>query len=274
MEFLTLDIEEWYHANYDGMGEPATASAATHLESNVDRLIDLCDRANVKSTCFVLGEVAERKPRVVQKLAAAGHEIASHGFAHRSVNSMTPAEFRSDIISTNSLLEEITGQPVLGYRAPSFSVDETCITWFYDILAEAGLKYSSSVFPGKTFLYGISGFPPAIHFPRVRGDPVSVLEVPVNAIRFFNRDFGLYFRLFSASFIGRYIRRNAVRGTHTVLYLHPREIDPDQPRLDLPMLPSLVHYWGVRGCERKVERVLARADGEFIRMSEIEALQH
>ena len=269
MQFLTIDVEEWYHANYEGMVAHQGNGVDSHLSENVDRLIDLCDASGVKTTCFVLGEVAVRYPQIVRKLADAGHEIASHGHAHEAVNALGPERFKADVIRANHALEDVTGLPVLGYRAPSFSVDRENLDWFYATLEDAGLVYSSSIFPGRTFLYGIEDFPAEIHYPQTSRGRTSILEVPVNRLRVMNWDMGLYFRLFPAAFIRYYIRRQEKRGRHTVIYLHPREIDTDQPRLDLPPLPSLIHYWGVSGCERKIKEVLTRGPRDYLRMADL-----
>jgi polysaccharide deacetylase family protein (PEP-CTERM system associated) len=256
--FLTLDIEEWYHSNYEGCATPVRPGE-TRLEALVDRLIELCSERGVRTTCFVLGSVAEAKPGIVRKLHAAGHEIASHGYGHELVHPMGPSRFASDLRVSCEILEALTGEKVLGYRAPSFSVTEDALAWYYDTLEAAGLAYSSSVFPGRTFLYGVPGFPERIHRPVVSGQPRKIVEFPVPAVHIAGNQIGLYFRLFPGWAIARRIARDNRAGRPVILYVHPREIDPEQPRLELPFWPSVIHYWGIRGCEAKLRSVLTGA---------------
>jgi polysaccharide deacetylase family protein (PEP-CTERM system associated) len=253
MNFLTLDIEEWYHANYEGF-EGATYSRDTNLEALTDRLIDLCAENGVATTCFVLASVAQDKPRVVKKLHAAGHEIASHGCGHELVYTLGAKRFQADLAASIDILQDLTGEQVLGYRAPSFSVTHDILSWYYAVLEEAGLRYSSSVFPGRTFLYGAPGFPVQVHRPVVAGRECGVVEFPLPLMRLFGLQMPLYIRLFPAWAIARQLAHDNV-----VLYLHPREIDPSQPRLDLPFMQARIHYWGVRTCESKLRAVLRAA---------------
>jgi polysaccharide deacetylase family protein (PEP-CTERM system associated) len=266
--FLTFDIEEWYHANYDGMREPDAAGAPTRLDKLVDRLIALCERYRVRATCFVLGSVAREKPEIVRSLHRAGHEIASHGVGHRALWQMDARAFHQDLALSRRILEDITGEAVAGYRAPSFSVRRETLGWFYDVLEANEMAYSSSVFPGRTFLYGVPDFPTRIHRPVVEGRTRTVLEFPMPRVDWLGRQMGLYFRFFSARAILRRMQSDREAGGSTVLYLHPREIDPDQPRLNLPFWQKRIHYWGIRGCERKLERVLSAPGNHFARMKD------
>ncbi len=264
LNFLTLDIEEWYHANYEGFDADRYAGAQTNLESLVDRLIDLFAEYGVKTTAFVLASVAERKPAIVRKLAAAGHEIASHGYGHELVYRMGPHRFLDDLGRASQVLGDITGEMPQGFRAPSFSVRRGMLSWFYDALELFRFAYSSSIFPGQTFLYGVPGFPAEPHQPEVDGRRWPLFEFPVPVVKLAGKQMGLYLRLFSAGMIRRRIERDNRAGRPVVLYVHPREIDPDQPRLPLPPLQRLIHYWGIRGSEQKLRRLLAA--GAFGRM--------
>jgi polysaccharide deacetylase family protein (PEP-CTERM system associated) len=256
--FLTIDIEEWYHADYDGL-QPATYSQDTHLEALVDRLIDLCAEYGVHTTCFVLGSVAQSKPGIVKKLHMAGHEIASHGCDHELVYRIGPRRFEEDLRRSCDILEALTGEKVLGYRAPSFSVTSDSLGWYYDVLEAAELVYSSSVFSGRTFLYGVPDFPDRVHHPVVGGRTRKTIEFPVPRVNLAGRHLGLYVRLFPASMILRRIESDNQAGKPVVLYVHPREIDPFQPRLQLPFPQSVIHYWGIRGCEAKLRKIVSRA---------------
>ncbi len=268
--FFTLDVEEWYHANYDNVEHGGYDPARTNLESNVDRLIDLCGQYNIKSTCFVLGSVAESKPRMVSKLHRAGHEIASHGYGHRLVYNMPPAEFEADLTRANDLLENITGEKVLGFRAPSWSVKEENLSWYYAVLEKLGFTYSSSVYPAQTFLYGIPGFPETAGYPVVEGKAAAIVEIPVPVVNLLGKKIGFsggfYFRFFPGWFIKRCLRRKTAETDQTFIYLHPREIDTRQPRLSLPLLERFIHYWGIGACQEKLERVIETFAGNFVLM--------
>ena len=267
--FLTFDIEEWYHANYEGFDHSPYVDQPTRLDVLTGRLLELCARHDVKSTFFVLGSVAAGKPSIVREIHAAGHEVASHGYGHGSVRGMSPAEFGADVRRSCGVLEDITGARVVSYRAPSFSVTAETLGWFYEALEEAGIGCSSSVFPGRTFLYGIPGFPERTHYPVVGGRQVKVLEIPLPRVRLLGRDLGLYVRLFPARVLRRRIERDNCTGQPVALYVHPREIDPEQPRLPLGWAVSLIHYWGIAGCERKLDALLARLPGRFGRLSDL-----
>jgi polysaccharide deacetylase family protein (PEP-CTERM system associated) len=267
--FLTLDIEEWYHANYEGLDISSHGEKPTNLESLVDRLIDICGQGGVRTSCFVLGVVAKQTPSVVKKLHGAGHEIASHGFAHDRVYPMTPGQFRADLKLSCDILEDLTGEKILGYRAPSFSIRRETLSWFYPVLESLGLRYSSSVFPGQTFLYGIPDFPQEVHYPIVDGVPQKILEFPVPRIKVMGKHIGLYVRLFPAWLIRRKIMADNRVGKAVIVYVHPREIDVDQPRLPLPFWERLIHYWGVPGCEDKLRALTRGLPGRFCTFREV-----
>lgn len=250
LNFLTIDVEDCFHVNYPGYDAAKSRRERTNVESLLDRLLTICASASIRCTFFVLGEMAERYPAAIRRIHAAGHEVAAHGYDHRPVRGMTDREFRDDVARTCRILEGLTGEPVLGYRAPSFSVGPESLPWFYDALAACGIRYSSSVFPGRTFLYGIPGF---------SAEPVkrsSVIEFPITTFEVFGRRFPLYVRLLSAGALARKLRDANRQGRPGILYVHPREIDPLSPRLPLSRAQALIHYWGVRGCEAKLRRLM------------------
>ncbi|MGO9379936.1 MAG: polysaccharide deacetylase family protein [Dissulfurispiraceae bacterium] len=267
--FFTLDIEEWYRVNYGGIDLAKCRELPSNLEATVDRLIELCEMNNVKTTCFVLGQLAEENPGVVRKLHRAGHEIASHGYGHQMITQMKPEEFRQDLTRSSKILENIIGEKVIGYRAPSYSVTKENLEWFYSTLEELGFRYSSSVFPAKAFLYGIKDFPQQMHLPVINGRRCSVMEIPVPVVSIIGKKIGLYIRLFPSRFIIAFIERRNRRGQSVFLYLHPREIDVRQPKLSLPFWTSLIHYWGIRGCEKRVADILRVCGPGFFRMRDI-----
>lgn len=259
--FLTFDIEDWYHANYSEVRPPAAGNLHSNFPKNVQRLMEICARLHIRSTCFVLGEMGEKFPEVIRALHAAGHEIASHGYAHKLVYSMTPTEFKEDLGRSCGILEDITGRKILGFRAPSWSVKRENLGWYYETLESLGLRYSSSVYPAHTFLYGIEDFPEQAGYPEIAGRRTTILEIPVPVTRVLHRKVGysggFYLRFFPAFFIKQRLDRALATGAKPFIYLHPREIDVDQPKLKLSLLNHTIHYWGIRSCERKLEHILA-----------------
>jgi polysaccharide deacetylase family protein (PEP-CTERM system associated) len=266
--FLTFDVEEWYRVNYEGVDAASLPCPPGWMERLTDRLLELCGESGCRSTFFVLGTVAEDYPGIVRRISAAGHEVASHSCEHKAVYEMTPGDFEEDLRRSCGILESLTGKAVRGFRAPSFSVTRSVLPWFYDTLERAGLDYSSSVFPGKTFLYGIPDFPYRVHRPVVEGRQTAITEFPVTRVDVAGKTIGLYVRLFPASFLRHHIRGENAAGRPAMLYVHPREIDPDQPRLTLPWPQSFIHYFGVRSCETKLRRLLRTAPGPFLSIAE------
>lgn len=257
---FTIDTEDWFHANYeDGLFENDAAVQST-VEENTQVYLDALEENHATATFFVLGFVAEQHPQLVKKIAQAGHEVASHGYGHQLVYKQSPEEFREDIQHSRKLLEDITGKPVRGYRAPSWSITEDSL-WALSILEEEGFAYDSSIFPFKNFLYGISGAPrfpfPATHY---NAEAKTLLEIPPSTVRIpgMNVPFsgGFYFRALPYPFIRGFAKQVNRQAHPVVFYLHPREIDPDQPRLKLNMRDALIHYYGIGRCRRKMEHML------------------
>jgi polysaccharide deacetylase family protein (PEP-CTERM system associated) len=263
VNFLTFDIEEYFHVNYTGFDPSSRAQEKTRVPELVDRLLAMCSEAGVRCTFFVLGVIGEKYPDVVRRIDGAGHEVASHGYGHLGVRDMRPDEFRTDLRKSCAILEALTGAKVEGFRAPSFSVDRESLPWFYESLESCGLSYSSSVFPGKTFLYGIPDFPLQPHRPGLGGSTAGIMEFPITGFSLFGRRYPLYVRLLPASTLESMMRRENEQGRPAMLYMHPREIDPDQPRLPLSRGQAFVHYWGIRGCEAKMRRLLRAEDLAF-----------
>ncbi len=257
---VSFDVEEWYHANYNNLAINEYKDKDTNLENNVDCLMELCDKYHIKSTCFVLGSVARSKPQIVKKLHEDGHEIASHGFSHKLIYNMTEKEFSDDLKLSKDILEDIIGEQVLGFRAPSWSVNQEILYWYYEVLEKYNFRYSSSIYPAHTYLYGIPNFPRVTHYPEVNGKKVNILEIPVPVFGAYNNYIGysggFYLRLFPAWFVKYLICRANIKGVPTFIYLHPREIDIEQPKLNLNMIERFIHYFGVKGCEKKLEDII------------------
>ncbi|MEK7578822.1 MAG: polysaccharide deacetylase family protein [Patescibacteria group bacterium] len=270
---LTFDIEEWYHANYERIDFRIYETMPSRLGINVDKIIEICDRHQIKATCFIVGTVAENNPQLVKKLHNAGHEIASHGYQHKLIYEMTPDEFYNDAKKSVDILEDLIGEKVLGFRAPSWSVKKDTLLWFYQTLENLGLRYSSSVYPGQTFLYGIPDFPAYIHHPRLENKLSAILEVPVPVTKIMGKKIGFsggfYLRFFPSYAVIRWTRQENKNRKSIFFYLHPREIDPTERRLPLPLLPRIIQYWGVNQCEKKLQRILGALPPSFYRMKEL-----
>lgn len=264
---FTIDTEDWYHANYeDGLFKNDNTVIST-VEKNVDQYLSLFDQYNVKATFFVLGYVAEEHPDMIKKIYSQGHEIASHGYAHQLVYKQTPDEFREDIRKSKILLEDLIGSPVIGYRAPSWSIIEQSL-WALKILEEENYLYSSSIFPTQNFLYGIPYAPRFKHDCSIYGEgSVNITNLPPTTKKLGNFKMGIpfsggaYFRLFPAFLIQNWTKTiNKKENEPVIFYLHPREIDPKQPRLKLNFKEAMIHYYGISTCEKKLIKILRQND--------------
>jgi polysaccharide deacetylase family protein (PEP-CTERM system associated) len=225
----------------------------------VDRLLALFDQAAVAATFFVLGEVAALHTAMVRTIAELGHEVACHGYRHDLVSQMSPRDFQADVHKSRLLLEDLTGRKVIGYRAPSFSIGERQ-AWAYDILLEEGFRYDSSLYPIRHDLYG-DPYGSRVPFEIRRNGSNGLLEVPIGTARFFSCNLpiggGGYFRLLPLSLTRVGIRRvNCRERRPVVFYLHPWELDPLQPRQQMPWYYSFRHYVGLSTTEKKLSALL------------------
>jgi polysaccharide deacetylase family protein (PEP-CTERM system associated) len=257
---ITVDLEDWYHSIYD-LGPADWAGLEDRVEAPTARLLDLLDRFRARATFFVLGAVAERHPDLVREIHARGHEIASHGYAHRFVYDLSPDEFRADLRRSLDLLGNLTGEPVLGYRAAYWTITERSL-WALDIMAAEGIAYDSSIYPVKTYLYGIPGTPPGPHV-RMEFAGRPFYEVPPATFRFLGRRLpvggGFYMRAFPAALLIWGIDRLHREGLPAVLYIHPPEFDRQKPRLKMPLRERILHYHGLGTVEPKLEAIFRRS---------------
>lgn len=269
---LTFDIEEWFHANYDNQVF-ADYKAGTHFRSNMETLLRICRETGSKGTFFVLGSIGENYPDVVKAIVAEGHEVASHGYGHQLAYKQTYDEFKNDVKKSIDILENLTGKRVLGYRAPSWSIVESNLHYL-EALVELDLTYDASIFPVQTFLYGIPTAPTEIHKPQVNGKEINLYEVPMSVMNLAGRNIGysggFYFRFFPKFLIQHAIRSANRQGKSSIVYLHPREINENEQRLNLPFKENFIHYYNVRGTKTKLEAIL----GEFNFTSIAEHLKH
>ncbi len=268
---MSIDVEDYFHVSvFDGIVPRSEwAAMESRVVANTTKLLDLFEEFGVKSTFFVLGWVAERHPDLVRSIAGKGHEVASHGYAHRLIYDQTPAAFREDVRRAKHLLEDSSGGRVLGYRAPSYSITPRSL-WALDILLEEGYEYDSSIFPIRHDRYGI---PVSDRRPYpITRQAGTLLEVPGSTARLGPLNLpvagGGYFRILPYGWTRWGIDRvNRLESRPVVFYLHPWEIDPDQPRLAAGLLGRFRHYRNLNATEERLRNLLT--DFRFAPMSEL-----
>jgi len=255
---LTVDVEDYFHVSAfeKAIDKADWQNLELRVEKNTYRLLELFEQKQAKCTFFTLGWVAERCPNLIQAIVKQGHELASHGFSHQRATRMTPEQFRDDVSKSKQVLEDAAGQAIVGYRAPSFSVNDSN-TWVYEVLTELGFEYSSSTYPIEHDLYGVPKWP---RFKYQR--PEGIIEIPVPTMRKNEKNTGIggggYFRLYpywlSKRRIDNYL--NTEKQPYS-FYFHPWEIDPEQPRVDGASVKSrLRHYLNLSSMEGKVAQLL------------------
>lgn len=265
---LTIDLEDYYHVSAfnQHIAQRQWATQESRVERNTNVLLDLLDEAGCRATFFTLGWVAEQHPQVVRAVAQRGHEVACHSLRHRTVYEMTPAEFREDTHRAKEVLENVTGAAVRGYRAPSFSITKNSF-WALTILAELGFAYDSSIFPVKHANYGV---PDAARKPyRVQTPAGSIVEFPLTTLELAGRRSpfggGAYFRFLPYWYTRWGIRfLNRRENQPACVYLHPWELDPEQPRMSVSLTARTRHYLGLRATPGKFRNLIR--DFEFCPM--------
>lgn len=256
---FSVDVEEYFQvAALEAVVHRAQwSSYESRVARSVDVLLELLERHDALGTFFVLGWVAERDPGLVRRIAAAGHEIASHGWDHRRVSEQDPEAFRSSVRRTRHFLEDLTGATVLGFRAPSFSIVRGC-EWALDVLIEEGYRYDSSLFPIRRPGYGYANGERDLHWIERPGGRLA--EAPPATISLWGMRVpaggGAYFRLLPYALVRSALREAERRGEPSTFYIHPWELDPGQPRLDVPMATRIRHYGGLAGTRSRLERLL------------------
>ena len=255
---MTVDVEDWFQvqAFASTISRDAWDSFPSRVEANTDRFLQMFADAGAQATFFTLGWVADRHPALVRRIVAGGHELASHGYAHGLVHAQTPDAFRDDVGRARRLLEDVGGVAVRGYRAPTFSIDART-PWAYDVLADEGHSYSSSIYPIRHDLYGM---PDAPRVPHRVGDG-RLLEIPMTTVRLAGRNLpcsgGGYFRLLPYAVFRAGLRRvNGREGARGMFYTHPWEIDPGQPRVAAPRMARFRHYVNMSRTDGRVRRLL------------------
>jgi polysaccharide deacetylase family protein (PEP-CTERM system associated) len=269
---ISVDVEEYFHPSelQKCISVDQWSSLPSLVEPQTRRVLELFERHHVRGTFFVLGWVAKRHPRLVREIAAAGHEIGCHSYAHRLVYDLTPAEFREDTVQARAAIEDACGVSATAYRAPSYSITARSM-WALEILAECGFTHDSSIFPILHDRYGIPGFGSDA---RTLWTPSgSIVEVPIATVKLSEESSapvggGAYLRLLPYRYTAAGIRRiNRHQNQPACMYFHPWELDAAQPRLAQSWLSSLRTYSGLRSMPAKLERLLS--DFEFTTLTSV-----
>lgn len=267
---MTVDVEDYFHVSaFEGIIDRRHwADFPCRVERNTEQILELFAEHEVHATFFMLGWVAERYPGLVRRIVEAGHELASHGYAHVRATEQSPKEFREDVSHTRRLLEDTTGTSVIGYRAASYSIGRNNL-WAHQVLAEAGYRYSSSIYPIHHDLYGMPEAPRFAFY----SDQGAILEIPVSTWDLMGRKLpcggGGYFRLFPYFYSRWALKRiNRLDSQPCVFYFHPWEIDPHQPRVPgISLKTRIRHYLNLERMQRRLVRLLS--DFQWDRMDRV-----
>ena len=268
---MTIDVEDYFQVSAfaQQISRESWPKQECRVEANIDKILQLLADAKIHATFFTLGWIAERYPTMVGRIVAGGHELASHGFGHLRASDQTREQFHSDISSSKALLEDISGQAVIGYRAPSFSIGAANL-WALDSLYEAGYRYSSSIYPIAHDHYGMPEAPRFAFYPNGAD---GLLEIPVSTVQLMNKNLpaggGGYFRFFPYSVSKWLIHRvNAMDRQPTIFYFHPWEIDPLQPRQQgIGLKTRFRHYVNLSRTEARLTNLMS--DFKWGRMDKI-----
>lgn len=258
---LTVDVEDYFmvSAFADMVKFEDWHRYESRIEKNTLKVLDLLDGYGVKATFFTLGWIAEHHPKVVIEIQHRGHELACHGYNHRLIYNLCPDEFRRDLRKSKQLIEDITGEPVKGFRAASYSITKKSL-WALDILAEEGFAYDSSIFPIYHDIYGYPEFNRfSVKVSNNRGE--SILEIPLSTVRVFGRNIpiagGGYLRFAPVRLVEWAINSlNKKEAQPAVIYFHPWEVDPEQPKLNGGRISSFRHYTNIAKTIPKLRRLL------------------
>ena len=264
---LTIDFEDWYqgleipHTDWDGYED--------RIEQAGDKLLSILDEADVKATFFILGYVAEKHPQIVRKIEQAGHEIGTHGYSHTLIYRQSPELYDSEMTRAVGFLQDLTGKPVLGHRAPFFSITKDSL-WALETLGRLGIRYDSSIFPVHNYRYGIADAP---RFPyEIQQNGFTFTEFPISTLKLGSMTVpiagGAYFRIYPYHLTRQFLKAANRGGKPFTFYLHPWELDPDHPRVEMPRrVARLTHYFNLGATERRFRKLLR--DFKFAPMKEV-----
>lgn len=271
---LSVDVEDWFQVtNFEKVIDRTDwDSCEPRVVANVNKILAILSSRGVRATFFILGWIAERFPHVVESIWQRGHEISTHGYEHRQIHEQTREEFAQDVIRAIRVLEDITGQKIIGYRAPSYSIVPETL-WAWELLAEQGIRYDSSIFPIKHDRYGVPGLP-RYPFTITLDSGRELVEFPLSTVRILGKNIpiagGGYLRLYPYWFIKWAVRRINRRGYPAIFYLHPWEIDPFQPKQEVNFFNKLRHYSNLWTTENKIKALVR--DFQFAPVREVLSL--
>ncbi len=258
---LSIDLEDFYHANYPGYNYRTMANSPSRLVEPTEMMLDIFDRHGHKVTFFVLGEVAKKFPELIRKIAGKGHEIASHADNHTLIFEQGRDKSIHSIRNSVYFLEDLVGNKIYGFRAPNFSASPKRTPWLFDELADLGLTYDSSRFPAKTYYGGEPGIP-KIPFPMKLPNGDHLWEVPVSCLGPRGLRFawsgGFYWRILPLSFIVKSVNKLLSHNKPVVLYLHPKDIDPHNPPLPIGKISNWIHQVGTKRGFAKLDEMASQ----------------
>jgi len=268
---LTVDVEDYFQVSAfaQSIDQKDWDDHPLRIENNTQKLLDMFDEFQIKATFFVLGWVAERQQPLILEIANRGHEVACHGYSHQLVYNQTPEVFQEETVRAKNILEDIIQQPVKGYRAASYSITERSL-WALDILAESGFAYDSSIFPVRHDRYGMPDTP---EHPYVLTTPKghSIIEFPLSTAKIFKYRLpvagGGYFRLYPYWLSRMGLRQINRQQKPFIFYLHPWEIDPDQPKINASLFSRFRHYNNLEKCESRLQQLIK--DFQFTTVSDV-----
>ncbi len=255
---FTVDFEDWYQG-LEIFKVDTWHNFESRIERNCHKMLEILEKHNVKATFFVLGYLAENNPELIKMISDAGHEVGSHGYSHTQVFKLTQEEYDLELSRTNQAIMKIIGKPPIGFRAPIFSIIEKSF-WAFDILLKNGFTYDSSIYPTFNYRYGV------VKAERFKHDMTSpkgkrICEIPVATAKFMGANLpvggGAYFRVWPYPVTKWAFHKINREGMPGVFYVHPWEIDPDQPRIQLPKRLSLTHYHRLHSTENKLHKLLS-----------------
>ncbi|HSU24350.1 MAG TPA: XrtA system polysaccharide deacetylase [Pyrinomonadaceae bacterium] len=264
---LTIDFEDWYQ----GLEIPHTEwdRFEDRIELAGNKLLQILDDSGVRATFFILGFIAEKHPGIVKRIEAAGHEVGTHGFSHSLIYRQTPEVFKAEMERAVGFLQNLTGKPVLGHRAPFFSITKESL-WALDILGSLGVKYDSSIFPVLNYRYGIADAP---RFPyEIERGGFKFTEFPISTLKMGKMTIpisgGAYFRIYPYHLTRQFLKAANRDGKPFTFYLHPWELDPGHPRVEMPRrVARMTHYFNLGATERRFRKLLK--DFKFAPMKDV-----
>ena len=258
MKFITFDIEDWFHIlDYEETAHPTSWwKFESRIDLGVGTILDLMDKHNLKGTFFCLGWIAEKYPYIIKRISERGHHIGSHSYYHQLVYEQTEEEFRRDLSNSIKILSDLIGKKITAYRAPGFSIKEMNL-WAFDVMAEEGVRYDSSVFPANRSHGGLPQFKTDQPCKIITKNGYELIELPINTTSIFGQRFifsgGGYFRLFPSWYLRKLFRDHK----YIMTYFHPRDFDSNQPMLqNLPLLRKFKSYYGLKRTLSKLDGIL------------------